>query len=97
VKNFERSEIQPILQNAIVAALKQNEIEVEGAHVRRVVRSLLRLAAKVMLSASGATNPAALAKGAYLPLCMEAFAKEFEALHGKVPVEGAVAEPKGSN
>ena len=91
MKNFERSEIQPILQTAVANALATHEIEVEGAHVRRLVRSLLRLAAKLVVKTAGTGNPEAMFKAIFFPLCAEAFGKEFQAAAGK-PVASPEAE-----
>lgn len=68
-KNFERADIQGPLNDAITAKIAEIGLTPTGDHVRRTIRSVLRIGAKIALE--NGCSPSS-----FLELCSEAFAKE---------------------
>lgn len=87
-KTFERAEIQGPLNEAVGAKLKEIGVTPTPDHIRRTIRAVLRIAAKIALDAG---CPPKL----FTELAQESFVKEAGA--ESLAIAALVAQAKGPN
>lgn len=87
-KNFERAEIQGPLNEAVDRKLKEIGVEPTPDHIRRTIRAVLRIGAKIALEAGCPPH-------AFIEMAKESFVKEAGA--ESLAVAAFVAHAKSPN
>lgn len=87
-KNFERAEIQGPLNEAVDQKLKELGVDPTPDHIRRTIRAVLRIGAKIALEAG-------CPPGIFIEMAKESFVKEAGA--ESLSVAAFVAQAKGPN